>query len=66
MYILTYLSLCSGGGTEIRLGSVCGMGGGAGMRGCEAADYSCEASACKGQELGGGGGAKTLFVQACA
>ena len=26
--------------------------GGAGARGCEAAGYPCEASACKGQELG--------------
>ena len=26
---------------------------GAGMRGCEAADYPHEASACEGQELGG-------------
>ena len=33
---------------------VCVGWGGAGMRGCEAANYSCEASACKGQELGGG------------
>ena len=30
--------------------------GGAGARGCEAGDYPCEASACEGQELGGGGG----------
>ena len=29
-------------------------GGGAGAKGCEAADYLCEASACEGQELGGG------------
>ena len=29
------------------------MIGGAGMRDCEAADYSCEASACESQELGG-------------
>ena len=28
------------------------MIGGAGVRGYEAADYSCEASACEGQELG--------------
>ena len=35
----------SGGGTEIQ--SV-----GAGVRGCEAADYLCEASVCEGQELG--------------
>ena len=27
---------------------------GAGMRGCEAADYPRKASACKGQKLGGG------------
>ena len=32
------------------------MIGGAGAKGCEAADYLCEASACEGQELGGGGG----------
>ena len=32
---------------------------GAGVRGFEAADYSCEASACDGQKLeAGGGGAK--------
>ena len=37
----------SGGGTEIRLG-----GGGAGVRGCEAADYLCEVSACEGEKLG--------------
>ena len=29
------------------------MGGEAGMRGCEVADYLCEASACEGQKLGG-------------
>ena len=29
------------------------MIGGAGMRDCEAADYSREASACESQELGG-------------
>ena len=28
-------------------------GGGAGVRGSKAADYSCEASACEGQKLGG-------------
>ena len=28
----------------------------AGVRGCEAADYPCEASVCEGQKLGGGGG----------
>ena len=33
-----------------------GARGARGARGCEAADYLCEASACKGQELGGGGG----------
>ena len=27
--------------------------GGAGVRGSEAADYSCEVSACEGQKLGG-------------
>ena len=27
------------------------MIGGAGVRGCEAADYLCKASTCKGQEL---------------
>ena len=36
-----------GGGTEIR------FGGGAGMRGYEAADYPRKASTCEGQELGG-------------
>ena len=29
---------------------------GDGMRGCEAADYSCKASTCQSQEFGGGGG----------
>ena len=29
------------------------IGGGAGVRGCEAADYPCEASTCGGQKLGG-------------
>ena len=38
----------NGSGTEIRSG-----GGGAGVRGSEAADYSCEVSACEGQKLGG-------------
>ena len=28
--------------------------GEAGVKGCEAADYPCEASACEGQKLGGG------------
>ena len=37
----------SGGGTEIHLG-------GAGVRGCEAADYPREASMCEGQNLGVG------------
>ena len=35
---------------------------GAGVRGCKAADYLCEAYACEGQELGrGGGGGKAPF-----
>ena len=29
------------------------IGGGTGVRGYKVADYLCEASACKGQELGG-------------
>ena len=29
------------------------IGGGAGVRGCEAPDYPREASACEGQKLGG-------------
>ena len=32
---------------------------GAGVRACEAADYPCEASACKGSKLGGGGGGES-------
>ena len=31
------------------------MIGGAGTRGCKAADYLCKASVCKGQNWGGGG-----------
>ena len=34
-------------------------GGGAGVRGCEEADYLCEASACNEQKLGG---AKALLA----
>ena len=40
-------SSCSGGRTKIQ------SGGGAGIIGCEAAVYQREASACKGQKLGG-------------
>ena len=43
----------SGSGTEIRLGGG-GGGGGAGVRGCKAANYLREASASRGQKLGGG------------
>ena len=45
---------CRGGGTEIQLG-------GAGVRGCKAANYPREASACKGQKLGGG--SATLAIE---
>ena len=34
-----------------------GGGGGAGVKGCKAADYRHKASMCKGQGFGGGGGA---------
>ena len=35
---------------------------GDGMRGYKAADYQCEVSVCKGQELGRGGGAKAPYL----
>ena len=37
------------------------MIGGAGVKGCKAADYRHKASMCKGQGLGGGGGGGATF-----
>ena len=46
LHFLISIGRISGSWTEIRPG-------GAGMRGCEAADYPRKASTCEGQELGG-------------
>ena len=47
LHFLISIGRISGSGTEIR------PGGGAGMRGCEAADYPHKVSACEGYKLGG-------------
>ena len=50
MLVISYIA----DGQLRRKGNMIGGGGVAGARGCEAADYPREASACEGQEYWGG------------